>query len=778
MNPKTSKSELQENLSNSWRSGVSPRTSLGSRLLIYVLGSAIAGLGILAILFYQDRVSSAKREIEQKLGTEVNAVQAKLGSVRQSGLDLAATAKTINRIGVKDADSYRLAVQEQFKNVDPAVVGLGIAQASNQLLSDRKSFYPYFSQDGGLEFKYEERLVTGDAFSEQIGSKQTVWLEPFSSQSDNKILTSLIMPFYNEANSGLGVVVADVNVNTLVAKSGGVINDVGYVMILSASGNLLAYPPDKAKSLRSYKTIPEINDVWGRFQSEQSGLIQFGGNFWAYRRIPLTNWLMVAAVPESSVVLPILLGTVVSTLVAAMLLAIAVNRFRSQLNQRLKPILDECNRLAEAKGANLVLASNEDEIEQLSSSFHNLISQISSNENQIREEVARVVQSQERLNQARESQQEAEFLEGEVGGLLDVVSAMEEGDLTMEAEVSDRATGLVADTLNRLREQLAEIIAKVLGTAQQVVRGAQDLQELSRIVADNTVEQAQSVAQGVTLTERVAIAAQGSASQANTANKSLLTAQITVEEGQVAINTLTEGISVLQKGTAQIVQKIKTLGEFVGLAQQFVQDQGQIASLTQVLAINATLVAARAAEQRDPKQFIGVAREFEAIAGQVNNLANQTNEGLAVLQQRTSQIQSVVSAIDAEVQSLGGLVEGFNSGVEQSQTAFYSIQKVTEQVVKVGQTITESSFEIAEAADTTVRYMSEIDTLATQTASLTSSTRLQAEQMGTLAQKLLAGIQFFRLPEALMATLEDTGINTGIKPDLKTVDIMADSNEN
>jgi twitching motility protein PilJ len=209
----------------------------------------------------------------------------------------------------------------------------------------------------------------------------------------------------------------------------------------------------------------------------------------------------------------------------------------------------------------------------------------------------------------------------------------------------------------------------------------------------------------------------------------------------------------------------------VGLAEQFVQDQGQIAALTQVLAINATLVAARAAEQRDPKQFIGVAREFEAIASQVNNLANQTNEGLAVLQQRTAQIQSVVSAIDSEVQSLGGLVEGFNSGVEQSQAAFYDIQTVTELVVNAGQSITESSVKIADAAEATVQYMSEIDKLATETANLTRSTSIQAEQMGGLAQKLLAGIQFFRLPESLLSRLDDTGIGVKAVPKIQTLDI-------
>jgi hypothetical protein len=68
--------------------------------------------------------------------------------------------------------------------------------------------------------------------------------------------------------------------------------------------------------------------------------------------------------------------------------------------------------------------------------------------------------------------------------------------------------------------------------------------------------------------------------------------------------------------------------------------------------------------------------------------------------------------------------------------------------------------------------MSEIDKLATETANLTRSTSLQAEQMGTLAQKLLTGIQFFRLPDALISTLGDTGIKPA--PQIKTLDIPAE----
>lgn len=342
---------------------------------------------------------------------------------------------------------------------------------------------------------------------------------------------------------------------------------------------------------------------------------------------------------------------------------------------------------------------------------------------------------------------EGELLQQEVGNLLAVVSAVEDGDLTLRAQVNDRTTGLVADTFNRLLEQLGEVLSQVLSTAQQVFVGSTRLEELAQTVSTNAVTQAQGVTQVLQLTKQVEQSAQSSVLAVNHSNQSLVKARSAVEQGQVAIKNMTQGTEMLSQGTDRIIQKMKALGEFVGLADQFVQDQSQIASLTQVLALNATLVAARASEQRDPRQFSVVAREFEAIAAQVSNLAQQTNDGLVSLQQRTDQIHTVVSAIDAEVQGLGGLVSSFTMGVEQSNQVFTNVRTITGQVVEAGAGISQSSQEIVQASESTAQAMHDIATLAERTAQLTQSTRRQSEQMQHLSRQLLGSIQFFRLSE-------------------------------
>jgi methyl-accepting chemotaxis protein PixJ len=342
---------------------------------------------------------------------------------------------------------------------------------------------------------------------------------------------------------------------------------------------------------------------------------------------------------------------------------------------------------------------------------------------------------------------ESEFLQKEVGHLLDVVSEVEEGDLTTQAKVSDRSTGLVADTFNRLIERLTIVLKQVVDATEQVSTGTNQQKEMAEIVAINTKEQAQAVNQVLHLTEQVERMAEGSAEEAKATTLSLQAMRSTVEQGQGAIATLTSGIEVLQEGTRRIIQQMKTLGEFVGLADQFVQDQSQIASLTQTLALNASLVAARASEQQDPRQFAVVAREFDAIANQVARLAQQTNDGLITLEQRSSQIHSVVSIIDANIQNLGGLVRGFTQGVDQSRSVFGNVQHVTGAAVDTGAAVAQSSQTIVHAAQSAAQMVRDIAAIATQTAELSQHSQNQSEAMNNLSLQLQQSIKFFRLPD-------------------------------
>ena len=748
--------------------------SMGLGLLLTAIGTSLIGLGVLGYLVYQELLGSAKREVDRSAEPQTRQIERKLANVQQSVDGVANASRIVSQQQPKPkgGEPYQKLLVEALQKSEP-IAGMGIAQNENMLFTAGKPFVPYvWKEQSGLKLETlgqklsapNDKLLFGNRLDSPSYKTASVkgkelWSEPYN--AFGKTIITYSVPI-TDGSKTLGIVSADAIATNLLPiaaanPSASSESKIGFVVV-SASGKVITASDQFQLTQAQNPAITEsLNSLAQQSKAQPVGIAQTGGNLWAYRKIEGTDWLVVTYLPEAEIFnkLLILIGGVAIGLSA--ILAIAILSFVDSLKKRLKPLSEECDRFLRQQGhSSLNNLAGKDEIDHLRLSLESTLQHVKTNEINLKTSEATATSSMDDISSAKMQQNfaETELMEAEVGDLLDVVSSMEEGDLTIEAQVNDRATGLVADTLNRLREKLVEIISSVLGTAQQVAQGASDLEELAKTVVLNTAEQAQSVAQGQALTEQVAMIASRSAAQVNVANQSLQEVRDTVTSGQTAINTLTESISVLQTGSAQIVQRMKTLGEFVGLAEQFVQDQGQIASLTQVLALNATLVAARGAEQKDPKQFASVAREFESIAGQVNDLATQTNNGLTVLQQRTSQIQTVVTAIDVEVQNLSGLVAGFTTGVEESQSAFNSIQIATEEVVQIGQTITESSTEIAEAAESTASYISEIAQLAERTANLTRSARQQAESMGNQAQQLLQGIQFFRLPNASVDTTQ------------------------
>lgn len=354
-----------------------------------------------------------------------------------------------------------------------------------------------------------------------------------------------------------------------------------------------------------------------------------------------------------------------------------------------------------------------------------------------------------------ESESQNNIFQDEISHLLDVVSELEMGDLTAKAEVSPHATGLIADTLNRLSEQLAEVLAAVLQTAQQVTVRTDRLEQLAIAVSQNAEKQEALVVQARLGIEDVNQLAQDAAQQAIAANRAVQRVRSAVRQGEEQIIYLTASIQSLQAATVQMVQRIKNLGEFVALAKQFVLDQKRLASLTQVLATNASMVAARALEQRDPEQFVSVAREFEAIASQVNNLATQTNQGLVVLQQRTGFVDVVVSGIDQDVRDVNSLVSDFTNSVNSSEQSFTNIATVTEELAEIGSAVTDSSRSIAEAVTYSLGSIQDIEAIAERSASQAQFTRDQSGKMGMLARQLLERVQFFRLPPILASKITE-----------------------
>ncbi|BAZ10666.1 integral membrane sensor hybrid histidine kinase [Calothrix sp. NIES-4071] len=346
--------------------------TIGAKLFLYVLSGALVGLGGMSYFFYQTLENRAKDEIRGSLNTQVADIEAQLREAER-GLRMSnAAIETKYESGVRDINRYRQLAFHFFRNRPSIAMGYGISQEPFVLVPDRKLFLPYYFVDQktpgqvgealsapNLDIRYVD-VATLEDYTQldyvrlPVTLRKAVLTEPFPWHGIT--MSTFVIPIIDDQNQVLGTTAFDISVTALSQNvKTSVIKDSGYFVILSEKGKLLAYPPNpqKATDLKSYTDIPQIKTVWQLAQRSQAGLVLRDGNYWVYQRVKGVNWLMLAIVPQSVVLLPVLFITVGSAVGAGIVLGFVVALFIRQLNHRLHPILEECKKLAQADAERL-----------------------------------------------------------------------------------------------------------------------------------------------------------------------------------------------------------------------------------------------------------------------------------------------------------------------------------------------------------------------------------------------------------------------------------------
>jgi signal transduction histidine kinase/CheY-like chemotaxis protein len=355
------------------------RKSIGTSLFINVLSGALLGLGGISFFFYESLEDHAINEIRGHLSTQVGDVEDDLGRAEQSMRSVTAGVKTLYRMGIKDEEDYKKMLLDLFQQRSSLTTALNFGQVSRSLVPTRKTFWPYFfleqnkpNQIGkplpfpNSDIRYADvcdvdpKCLQAEYFSLPVKAGKPIWLEPY--EWSGITMTTTTAPIYDDKKNLIGIAGLDINVTSLSqqiktpAHWGN-----GYITVLSEKGNLLTYPPahEKAKALAKFSDIPELKNIWQNIGQQPKGIISFDGKYWAYQRVKGTNWIMLAAVPKSVVLLPVVSITFGGAIAAGAVLAILVTLFVRRLNSRLQPILDECNKSI-AEGSAVPNSSAED----------------------------------------------------------------------------------------------------------------------------------------------------------------------------------------------------------------------------------------------------------------------------------------------------------------------------------------------------------------------------------------------------------------------------------
>jgi len=218
--------------------------------------------------------------------------------------------------------------------------------------------------------------------------------------------------------------------------------------------------------------------------------------------------------------------------------------------------------------------------------------------------------------------------------LLDEMSSLADGDLTVEASVTEDITGAIADSINFAIEQLRELVKGIKYTAQEVAGSAVKTRSLTFELATAAEVQAKQVGAATDTVQKMAksfdVMAKRSRESSDVARKSV---DIAHTGGAKVRETIT-GMDTIREQIQQTSKRIKRLGESTQQIGDIVELINGIAEQTNVLALNAAIQAASAG---------GAGKGFGVVADEVQQLAESASGA-------TRRIETLVQTIQADTQ--------------------------------------------------------------------------------------------------------------------------------
>jgi twitching motility protein PilJ len=322
--------------------------------------------------------------------------------------------------------------------------------------------------------------------------------------------------------------------------------------------------------------------------------------------------------------------------------------------------------------------------------------------------------------------------------LLNEMSSLADGDLTVQATVTDDMTGAIADAVNYTIEQLRELVMGINSTAQQVAESARttrtetsQLAKASNIQADQVRASTDTIRQMANSFDQMA---RRSANSSEVADHSVGIAH----NGAEMVRETIKGMDTIREQIQQTAKRIKRLGESSQEIGDIVGLINGIAEQTNVLALNAAIQAASAG---------GAGRGFAMVADEVQQLAESATKAtkrigtiVQTIQTDTSEAVESMETTTSEVVHGAGLAEDAGEALKRIEAVSKDLSGLIKGISGEAQTQSEAATRIS-------GLMTDIRDVSIQTSEGSARAATAVENLAELVIKLSDSVADFKLPE-------------------------------
>lgn len=419
-------------------------------------------------------------------------------------------------------------------------------------------------------------------------------------------------------------------------------DDAQAVLIDRSTMNILSQSDDSLSGSLSDDS-GFLGTIGDKIDEQDYDSISLDNNIVDFREISGTNWVLVSYVPEASIFAELVSLRTTMAIVAVVILIILLVLMERMVNYMIKPIkslTDSIVMMASGDFTVDIKTNGNDEITVMGQSMKDFAASM-------RKMINDIVNASETL------QGQAESSSTVSGGLY-------EASLTQSKTI---------DNLNETVDQLS-------ASVQEIAENATSLAMVVSETKDSSMEAEQKMNETVTV----------------------------AESGKSDMEKVGEAMNVIQSSINSLQESIDEVGTASSEINNIVSMIGEIADETNLLALNASIEAARAGD---------AGRGFAVVASEIGGLADDSNKSVQKIQGLIDQVTSLVAETVEKA--------------KQSVDEISSSSELVNQAVNTFDTIYDNIINANQVVNNMASSMSQVESVATNVAAITEEQAASAE---------------------------------------------------
>lgn len=419
-------------------------------------------------------------------------------------------------------------------------------------------------------------------------------------------------------------------------------DDAQAVLIDRSTMNILSQSEDSLSGSLSDDS-GFLGTIGEKIDEQDYDSISLDNNIVEFREISGTNWVLVSYVPEASIFAELVSLRTTMAIVAVVILIILLVLMERMVNYMIKPIkslTDSIVMMASGDFTVDIKTKGNDEITVMGQSMKDFAASM-------RKMINDIVNASETL------QGQAESSSTVSGGLY-------EASLTQSKTI---------DNLNETVDQLS-------ASVQEIAENATSLAMVVSETKDSSMEAEQKMNETVTV----------------------------AESGKSDMEKVGEAMNVIQSSINSLQESIDEVGTASSEINNIVSMIGEIADETNLLALNASIEAARAGD---------AGRGFAVVASEIGGLADDSNKSVQKIQGLIDQVTSLVAETVEKA--------------KQSVDEISSSSELVNQAVNTFDTIYDNIINANHVVNNMASSMSQVESVATNVAAITEEQAASAE---------------------------------------------------